>query len=113
MAAKLLFWVGTSLGDIRSFPADARRIAGYQLRLIQEGLEPTDWKPMPTIGPGVSELRIHTRLAHRVFYLARLAEAVYVLHAFEKRKRKTPKREIDLAWSRLRQLTSRRTSRKD
>ena len=113
MAAKPLFWVGTSRDDIRSFPADARRIAGYQLRLVQDGLEPTDWKPMPTIGPGVSELRIHTRLAHRVFYFAKLAEGVYVLHAFEKRTRKTPKPEIDLARSRLKQLMSRRTSRKD
>ena len=113
MPTKPLFWVGTSLDDIRSFPADARRMAGYQLRLIQDGLDPTDWKPMSTIGPGACELRIHTRLAHRVFYVAKLTEGVYVLHAFEKRTRKTPKAEIELARTRLRQAMRRRSTRKD
>ncbi|HEU4341425.1 MAG TPA: type II toxin-antitoxin system RelE/ParE family toxin [Candidatus Binatia bacterium] len=59
-------------------------MAGFQLRRIQQGLEPNDWKPMPRVGPGVQEIRIHTGLEHRVFYLAKLAEGVYVLHAFEK-----------------------------
>lgn len=65
---------------------------------------------MPSIGPGVREIRIHTALEHRVFYVyvARFAEAVYVLHAFEKRTRKTPKHDLQLAQDRLRALVNRR-----
>lgn len=65
---------------------------------------------MPSIGPGVREIRLHTGLEHRVFYLAAFADTVYVLHAFEKRTRKTPKRDLDLARGRLRALVNRRRS---
>ena len=61
---------------------------------------PSDWKPMPTVGPGVHEIRIRTGLEHRVFYLARFEEAVYVLHSLEKRTRQT--READLVLARRR-----------
>ena len=57
---------------------------GFQLRRVQQGLDRDDWKPMQTIGPGVREIRIHIAAEHRVFYLATRAEAIYVLHAFEK-----------------------------
>ena len=93
MAAKPIAWVATARRDIRAFPANARRDAGFELHRVQQGLDPDDWKPMPTIGPGVREIRIHTDLEHRVFYVATFADAVYVLHAFEKRTRKTPKRD--------------------
>ena len=88
MAEKPIAWVATARRDIRAFPANARRDAGFELH--QQGLDPDDWKPMPTIGPGVREIRIHTDLEHRVFYVATFADAVYVLHAFEKRTRKHP-----------------------
>jgi phage-related protein len=78
------------------------------LRRIQQGLEPNDWKPMPTVGPGVQEIRIHTGLEHRVFYVAKFAEGVYVLHAFEKRTTKTPKRELELGRDRFRDLIMKR-----
>ena len=109
---KALFWVGTSLQDIRAFPADARRIAGHQLHLVQKGLDPSDWKPMPTVGSGVYELRIRTRLEHRVFYIAKLSEGIYVLHAFEKRTRRTPKDDPDLARQRLGSLINQLARRK-
>jgi phage-related protein len=108
MADKPLIWLGSSRSDLRAFPEDARRVAGYQLRRIQQGLEPNDWKPMTTVGPGVQEIRIHTGLEHRVFYVAKFMEGVYVLHAFEKRTRKTPKRETDLARDRFRALVLKR-----
>lgn len=63
---------------------------------MQEGLEPNDWKPVPYVGKGVQEIRLHARGEHRVFYVARFAEAVYVLHGFEKKTRKTPKRDLEL-----------------
>jgi len=101
---KPLVWLGSSRSDLKAFPQDARRIAGFQLRRVQQGLEPNDWKPMSTAGPGVQEIRIHTGLEHRIFYVAKFTEGVYVLHAFEKRTRKTPRREIDLARDRFRAL---------
>jgi phage-related protein len=57
---------------------------------------------MPTVGPGVREIRIRTGPEHRVFYVAAFADGVYVLHAFEKRSRKTAKRDVDLAKGRYR-----------
>jgi len=108
MSEKPLFWLGSALGDLRAFPEDARRIAGFQLRRVQQQLDPTDRKSMPTIGPGVLEIRIRTGAEHRVFYVARFAEGVYVLHAFQKRTQKTPTRDLDLARTRFRDLVARR-----
>jgi phage-related protein len=108
VADKPIAWVATARRDIRVFPANARRDAGFELHRVQQGLDPDDWKPMPTIGPGVREIRIHTDLEHRVFHVATFADAVYVLHAFEKRTRKTPKRDLDLAGVRFRALVRER-----
>jgi phage-related protein len=83
-------------------------MAGFQLRRIQQGLEPFDWKPVVAIGSGVQEVRIHTAVEHRVLYVAKFAEAVYVLHAFEKRSRKTAKRDLDLARQRFCDLVAMR-----
>lgn len=105
---KPLFWLGSSLRDVRAFPADARRIAGLQLRRVQQGLQPNDWKPMPEVGPGVQEIRIHTEVEHRVFYTAKFREGIYVLHAFEKRTRKTAKQDLRLGRDRFRALLVRR-----
>ena len=107
-----MVWVGSSRDDLRAFPEDVRRIAGHQLHLVQLGLDPADWNPMPSIGPGVSELRIRTALEHRVFYIAKFREGIYVLHAFQKRSRKTPQGEIELARHRLRELLRLRQTRK-
>lgn len=108
MSDKLLQWLGSSRTDVRAFPRDARRLAGFQLRRVQQGLDPTDWKAMGAVGPGVREIRIHTALEHRVLYVARFAEAVYVLHAFQKRSRKTAKRDVDLAGQRYHELIRQR-----
>jgi phage-related protein len=70
-----------------------------------------DWKALHTVGPGVREIRIHTGIEHRVVYVARFAEAVYVLHAFEKRSRKTAKRDVDLAGQRYQALIRQRQLR--
>lgn len=108
MDEKPLLWLGSSLRDLRSFPEPVRRRAGFELSLVQQGLQPSDWKPMPDVGPGVVEIRIHTETEHRVFYVARFDEAVYVLHAFEKRTQKTPRREIEMASTRLAGLMKQR-----
>ena len=111
MRDRALVWLGSSRDDVRAFPADARRLAGFQLRRVQQGLEPNDGKTMPAIGLGVSEIRIHSAVEHRVVYVAKFVEAVYVLHAFGKRSRRTSKRDADVVRQRLRQLPLQRRSR--
>ena len=96
MSRKTLFWVGGSLARLRAFPAAARRESGHQLYQVQVGLQPGDWKPMPSVGPGVMEIRVHEGGEFRVLYVSKFAEGVYVLHAFEKRTRQTRKADIEL-----------------
>jgi phage-related protein len=113
MPEKRLLWVGSSLQDLKAFPEDARCIAGHQLHLVQQGLEPHDWKNMGSVGLGVCELRIHTSVEHRVLYVAKFEEGVYVLHAFQKNTRKTAQRDLDLARRRYWELMRhRRESRR-
>ena len=96
---------GSALDDLRTFPASARREVGYQLDQVQHGNEPDDWKPMPTIGQGVREIRVRDLAgAFRVVYVAKFADAVYVLHCFQKKTQKTSKTDLDLAENRYRDL---------
>jgi phage-related protein len=101
---KSLRFVGSSLDDLQNFTDEARRAAGFELRAVQNGLEPSDWKPIPVIDPGVNEIRIHVLGEWRVIYIAKLRDAVYVLHAFQKKTRKTSRNDIDLARHRFRQI---------
>lgn len=96
---------GSSLDDLRTFPLPARREAGHQLDQVQNGQEPDDWKPMNTVGQGVKEIRIRDAAgAFRVVYVAKFADAVYVLHCFQKKTEKTSKTDLDLAAKRYRDL---------
>ena len=102
---KPLRFVGDSLKCLREFPADAKQDAGYQLDKVQRGEQPIDFKPMPSIGKGVEELRVRDESgAYRVIYTARLPDAVYVLHAFQKKTQATAKRDVELAKSRYEEL---------
>ena len=90
---------------LREFPEDARHDAGYQLEIVQRGQQPDDFKPMPTIGRGVEEIRVRNDSgSYRVIYTARLADAVYVLHAFQKKTQATSKRDLDIAKERFAKL---------
>jgi phage-related protein len=101
---KPLRFVGSSLDDLRDFPEEAKKQAGFELYAVQRGLEPSDWKPMPTVGSGVHEIRIHVAGEWRVLYVAKFADAVYVLHAFPKKTQKTHRGDIEVAQRRYRQL---------
>lgn len=102
---KTMVFQGTALDDLRSFPNSAMREAGYQLDKVQHGLPPDDAKAMPSIGAGVVELRIWDEAGtFRVMYVAKLADAIYVLHCFQKKTQQTAKRDIDLARKRLKEL---------
>ena len=104
MDVKELKFVGLSLDDLRSFPEEARRVAGFELRAVQNGLEPRNWKPMRSVGSGVREIRIHVLGEWRIVYVAKLADAIYVLHAFQKKSQKTNKNDIELARKRLKEI---------
>src|SRR5436190_19202443 len=88
MPDKPLIWLGSSRGDLRAFPALARRLAGFQLRRVQQGLHPDDWKPMQTVGPGVREIRIQIAGAHRVFYVTTRPEAFTSCTRLRRRRRR-------------------------
>ncbi len=98
-------FLGDSLKCLRDFPEDARQDSGYQLDKVQRGEQPDDFKPMPSIGKGVAEIRIWDDSGtYRVIYTAHFEDAVYVLHAFQKKTQATPKRDIDTAKARYAQL---------
>jgi phage-related protein len=103
--SKLIEFRGSALTDLRDFPISARREAGYQLDQVQQGGEPDDWKPMNTVGQGVHEIRIREEFgSFRVIYVAKFADAVYVLHCFQKKTQKTSKADLDLVAKRYRDL---------
>jgi phage-related protein len=104
MDVKALKFVGLSLDDLRNFPEEARRVAGFELRAVQNGLEPRDWKPMRSVGSGVKEIRIHVLGEWRIVYVAKLAGAIYVLHAFQKKSQKTNKNDIEVARRRFKEI---------
>jgi phage-related protein len=98
-------FLGDSLQRIKDFPRSASKDAGYQLGLVENGEEPLDWKPMPTVGPGVREIRIWASDGtFRVTYVVRSRIGVFVLHAFAKTTELTSKRDIDLARARLKDV---------
>ena len=102
---KRLEFLGDSLEQLRDFPETARKAAGVQLHKVQQGIEPSDWKPMTSVGQGVREIRISDEAGiFRVLYIAKIEDTVYVLHAFQKKTQQTAKRDLDLAATRLRQI---------
>lgn len=98
IALKPLKFLGSSHDDLCGFPQEVRRAVGVELMVVQYGGAPSDFKPMQIVGNGVYELRVRDASgAFRVMYLARLPDAVYVLHAFQKKTQKTSKLDIELA----------------
>ncbi len=102
---KEIEFLGNSLRAIREFPRDARQAAGRQLAKVQNGNPPEDFKPMPEIGKGVEEIRVRDQSGiYRVIYTARLADAVYVLHAYQKKTMQTSSQDIEIARKRFKKL---------
>ncbi len=99
-------FLGDSLRCLREFPEEARHDAGYQLDKVQRGGQPDDFKSMGSIGKGVEEIRVMDDSgAYRVIYCARRAEAVYVLHAFQKKTQTTSRRDTEIARRRFGQIS--------
>ncbi len=102
---KPIAFLGSSQDDIRVMPAAVRHAIGMELMRVQFGGEPTDFKPMPSVGAGAYEVRVRDASgAFRVIYVARFADAIYVLHAFRKKTQKTRMQDIELATRRYRMI---------
>lgn len=105
---KPVTWVGAARREVREFPEPARRSAGKELERVQREKDPGDWKPMENVGPGAREIRIRTSeggtVQHRVVYVAKFPEAIYVLHAFEKKTGKTSPHNLQVAAARYRKM---------
>lgn len=108
---KPLRFMGSTQEDLRNFPDEARRDAGFQLHFVQLGMEPWSWKPMKTVGAGAMEIRIHREGEWRIICVAKFETAVYVLHAFEKKTQKTSQADIELARSRYKEVEAREKAR--
>ena len=111
MNIKPIIWLADSKDRLSEFPDEARSVTGFELWEVQQGKEPSDWKPMPSVGLGVQEIRVRAGGAFRIFYVAKFAEAVYVLHALQKKSRKTPNPDIELARTRFWDLIRERKQR--
>jgi len=102
---KVIIWHGTSKADLIRFPQEVKREAGYQLDKVQHNLDPNNWRPMVAIGQGVKEIRIQEANGqYRVIYVAKFADGLHVLHAFQKKTQKTSKKDIDLAAKRYKEI---------
>jgi phage-related protein len=112
---KPLEWVGRAYQELLDFPSEARNRAGHDLRQVQKGRQPEDWKVLEGVGPGACEIRVRTyeggTVQHRVVYVAKFAEAVYVLHAFQKKTQATSQHNLDVARTRYAQMLRNRQDR--
>jgi len=104
----VIAWEGDSKEVISGFPLPVKENLGFQLRQLQEGEQPTDYRPVPSIGPGVFELRDQDERAwYRVIYLSRVLDVIYVLHCFEKKSREIPRNDVATAQRRLQNVRAR------
>ena len=101
---KMVEFIGSSLDDMSAFPIEVRRAVGHELWQVQSGLTPSDYKPMPVIGSGAYEIRVHLTGEWRVIYVAKFEDTVYVLHAFHKKTQATRHQDIEVARRRYRQI---------
>jgi phage-related protein len=110
MTMKSVEFRGNALEELRAFPDGARRAVGYQIDRVQHGYDPDDWKPMPSVGKGVREIRVRDEFgAFRVIYLAKFKDAIFVLHCFQKKTGKTAQGDIELARKRYKELMKEQT----
>lgn len=108
---KPVVFLGDSRKRMREFPDGARAVAGREIYRVQCGEDPSDWKSMTAVGAGVREIRVRESGHFRVIYVAKFAEAVYVLHAFQKKTPQISQPDIELARRRFDALVNERTLR--
>ena len=102
---KPVVWLGSSREDVKGFPEVAQDSLGFELYRVQCGLDPRDWKPMTSVGPGVREIRVRDEAwIFRMIYLATRPDGVYVLHCFQKKTQRTNRSDLDLAVKRFKSI---------
>lgn len=98
---KPLTWIGSSKKDLLDFPKEVQRTMGYAINLAQQGKKDEDTKPFKGYG-GCSVLEIvkeDVSGTFRTIYTVKFEEAIYILHAFQKKStigKKTPKQDVEL-----------------
>jgi phage-related protein len=103
-----VMWEGDSREVLSDFPETVREDLGFQLWQLQQGERPSNYRPLPSVGTGVFELREQDERAwYRVVYLSRIDDVIYVLHCFEKKSREMPKKDFEKARRRLKQVRAR------
>ena len=101
-------WEGDSREVLQAFPDDVRQNLGFQLWRLQQGERASDYRPLPSIGTGVFELRDQDERAwYRVVYLSRLNDVIYVLHCFEKKSREMPRKDFEKVRQRFKAVKAR------
>ena len=106
LSVKPVVWMGNSRDDLREFPEAVQDSLGFELYRVQCGLDPKDWKPMPSVGAGVKEIRAQDKAGiFRMVYLATRPEGVYVLHCFQKKTQKTSRSDLELAKKRFKAIS--------
>lgn len=110
MDEKDLDWRGTSLDDIKKFPTEVKKDVGFELHKIQNGHNPTHFKAVNRWGAGVIEIKIKDDDGeYRVVYVAKFAEAVYVLHAFQKKTQQTSPKDVSTIVERYKAVVEERS----
>jgi phage-related protein len=99
-----IYWLGDSQSVVRSWSNSTKRQTGAELFRLQLGSDPIHWRAMKSVGRGVREIKIAEDGQYRVLYLTRRLDEIVVLHAFEKKTRRTSKSDIDLGKQRLKSL---------
>jgi phage-related protein len=107
---KDVIWMANTLDVLRNFPAQAKHDLGVELMRVQSGLDPVSYRPMPSIGAGVQEIKVKYQGEYRLIYVAKFEEGIYAISAFQKKSQRTPKRELELAIARYKQLVKDRKS---
>lgn len=102
---KEIVFLGSSLKNLKEFSQGAKTDAGFELDKVQQGLEPSDFKTIPRVGKGTMELRVWDEDGtYRVLYVAKLQDAVYVLHCFKKTTQEISDADIDIAKKRYKTI---------
>lgn len=114
MIGKIIDWRGSSLEDLKAFPESACAVAGKQLRNIQHGIEPNDFKPINDWGAGVIEIRLDDNSkAYRVVYIAKFEDKIYVLHSFQKKLQRTSQKDVNIIKVRYKEVIHERRTKND
>jgi len=113
---EIIFWPQNLTDEIKNdWPVEMRKEGGFQLGRVQQGLEPNNYRPMPTIGAGVKEIKLQDegKNQYRLIYIAKFEEAIYVFHVITKKTTEsTSKHDIELAKKRLGEINQHRQTSK-